>query len=637
MGMVLGKHRADTPEDSDRADDPDNPSPSRTDRRSRRRAKAKSTGPRLLRPEERRQLEHKKWSGNRVESWVADFKLKSDVRNRKTIVANSRRRLVSQSRGGVKPLPEGKRGLVGNLGGHAGPVAMPVEYRATTVQAAGMWPFPVGAGAPLVGIPLGSHLYTSAPVCFDPLSWMTRAKFLHQPSMMLLGLPGFGKSTLARKIMLGLIATGVTALVLGDMKPDYRKLVESIDGGQIIDLGNGAGQLNPLDMGPLSQILPTLDAAVTDRRDQADLAREHGRIELADQLTLSADKAATIARQVRARISGDRLRRIKSLSELTRGRRIEDFEEAALREALALCDEAGQRSGTQPELTDLIAILDDCPQPILDAYCETDRQACLLESKPLRRTLKSLLKGGFGDVFSGQTTTPINVDATAVCIDVSGIEASDRKLKGAVLLTCWEHGFAATAAAHFLHDAGCGPKRNFLAVLDEMWQVLRAGVGMVERVDELTRLNRVWGTALLMCTHTVTDLISLANEEDREIARGFIERAACLVVGALPRKEMSRLADIKPFTDTEVADITSWSSPPALTGDARTNTAPPGQGKFYIKVGEQGAPGLPLRSVLTTAEIEAGIHDTNQRFDLVDVWKQEYDVADADWAGAGAA
>ena len=569
MGMVLGKHRADTPEDSDRADDPDNPSPSRTDRRSRR-AKAKSTGPRLLRPEERRQLEHKKWSGNRVESWVADFKLKSDVRNRKTIAANSRRRLVSQSRGGVKPLPEGKRGLVGNLGGHAGPVAMPVEYRATTVQAAGMWPFPVGAGAPLVGIPLGSHLYTSAPVCFDPLSWMTRAKFLHQPSMMLLGLPGFGKSTLARKIMLGLIATGVTALVLGDMKPDYRKLVESIDGGQIIDLGNGAGQLNPLDMGPLSQILPTLDAAVTDRRDQADLAREHGRIELADQLTLSADKAATIARQVRARISGDRLRRIKSLSELTRGRRIEDFEEAALREALALCDEAGQRSGTQPELTDLIAILDHCPQPILDAYCETDRQACLLESKPLRRTLKSLLKGGFGDVFSGQTTTPINVDATAVCIDVSGIEASDRKLKGAVLLTCWEHGFAATAAAHFLHDAGCGPKRNFLAVLDEMWQVLRAGVGMVERVDELTRLNRVWGTALLMCTHTVTDLISLANEEDREIARGFIERAACLVVGALPRKEMSRLADIKPFTDTEVADITSWSSPPALTGDART-------------------------------------------------------------------
>ena len=63
MGMVLGKHRADTPEDSDRADDPDNPSPSRTDRRSRRRAKAKSTGPRLLRPEERRQLEHKNGQG----------------------------------------------------------------------------------------------------------------------------------------------------------------------------------------------------------------------------------------------------------------------------------------------------------------------------------------------------------------------------------------------------------------------------------------------------------------------------------------------------------------------------------------------------------------------------------------------
>ncbi|ANQ76006.1 hypothetical protein [Rhodococcus sp. 008] len=115
---------------------------------------------------------------------------------------------------------------------------------------------PVGAGAPLVGVPVGSHLYTGAPVCFDPLSWMTRAKFLHQPSMMLLGLPGFGKSTLARKIMLGLIYNGVTALVLGDLKPDYVKLVETIDGGQNIKLGLGLGQMNPLDMGPLGQILP---------------------------------------------------------------------------------------------------------------------------------------------------------------------------------------------------------------------------------------------------------------------------------------------------------------------------------------------------------------------------------------------
>jgi hypothetical protein len=100
---------------------------------------------------------------------------------------------------------------------------------------------------------------------------------------------------------------------------------------------------------------------------------------------------------------------------------------------------------------------------------------------------------------------------------------------------------------------------------------------------------------------------------------------------------MGRLSDIKPFTDTEIADITSWSSPPALTGDARTNTTPPGQGKFYIKVGEQGAPGLPLRSILTNAEIVSGIHDTNQRFDLVEQWKEEYSAADADWAGAASA
>ncbi|NKU87635.1 hypothetical protein GS884_08540 [Rhodococcus hoagii] len=87
-------------------------------------------------------------------------------------------------------------------------------------------------------------------------------------------------------------------------------------------------------------------------------------------------------------------------------------------------------------------------------------------------------------------------------------------------------------------------------------QVLRAGVGMVDRVDELTRLNRAWGTVLLMCTHTVGDLQSLPDAADVQTAKGLVERAAVVVVGALPRAEMARLSDTVRFTDTEVADIT---------------------------------------------------------------------------------
>ena len=52
----------------------------------------------------------------------------------------------------------------------------PAEWRGTSVQACGLWPFSVGAGAPLIGAPLGKHLLTGATVCGDPISWFQRGE-----------------------------------------------------------------------------------------------------------------------------------------------------------------------------------------------------------------------------------------------------------------------------------------------------------------------------------------------------------------------------------------------------------------------------------------------------------------------------
>ncbi|QSE87010.1 helicase HerA domain-containing protein [Rhodococcus koreensis] len=552
----------------------------------------------LLDDTERAELQREAQSGNVVARMRAEMHLRRDAQARSQTVAGNQH---------AETLRGDHRGLSGAGGGKAGPILPLTEFRATTPKAAGFWPFPVGAGAPIVGVPLGQHLYTQAPVCFDPLSWMTRARFLQQPSMMLLGLPGFGKSTLARKLILGMIYAGVSCLVLGDMRPDYRKLTELIredvgpERAQVVELGRG-GKINPLDMGPLAQILPTLESAGT-------------------------EIAAKTAALVQSRIRNDRLRRVTTLLQLTRGKKeIKDFEISALRAAMRELDDQFT-DGTQPVLEDLEAILERGSERLRDAFKSDTAQEYRKDSKKLRRTLHALIEGEFGDVFNGQTTDPINVDAAMVCVDVSGVATSDRKLKGAVLLACWEHGFAATEAAHYLADAECGPKRNFMVILDEMWQVLRAGVGMVDRVDELTRLNRAWGTVLLMCTHTIGDLRSLARKADVQTAQGLVERAAALVVGALPRAEMRRLSEIKPFTDTEVADITSWSSPSALTGESGSMSAPPGQGKFIIKIGEQGAPGIPMQTVLMPSEIESGVHDTNYRYTFAGDSDEYYDEA----------
>ncbi|MBF6302449.1 hypothetical protein IU459_33650 [Nocardia amamiensis] len=486
-------------------------------------------------------------------------------------------------------------GYAGPTGGRVSAVGRPAEWRGTTAQVVGLWPWSVGAGAPLVGTPLGPHLRTGAPVCFDPMNWFLRGGFITAPSLFVLSLNGFGKSSLVRRIVLGGIAQGITPLILADVKPDYRSLVELV-GGQVIDLGYGYGQLNPLDTGVMGKVLAQLEAAEM------------------------FERAQTLAQELRAR----QIALVCALVELVRGRRVADFEETVIATALAGLYRPTADGGrgftphNQPILDDLLeVIVDGGPELQLDAAADTEDkyQAAVV---PLRQSLRALTRGPFGQVFNGPTTVGINLDSTAVCIDVSHIPTGDRKLKAAVMLACWGAGFSAVEALNMLADAGLAPQRYFQVVMDELWQVLSLGDFMVERVDELTRLQRQIATALIMISHTIKDLQSLGSDASISRALGFLERARAKIFGALPGEEVNRLSTFIPFTTTERAMVTNWSAPQALTGEAiRPGTprpTPPGTGKFLLKVGEGRQPGIPFLVELTDTERATGLHDTNTRF-----------------------
>ena len=145
------------------------------------------------------------------------------------------------------PLLPGPRGWHGAAAGRSVYLQTPAEWRGTSVQACGLWPFSVGAGAPLIGAPLGKHLLTGATVCGDPISWFQRASLLTAPTAFVMGLQGFGKSSCIRRMALALAGFGVLPLVLGDLKPDYVDLIGALD-GQVIRLGRGRGYLNVLDI-----------------------------------------------------------------------------------------------------------------------------------------------------------------------------------------------------------------------------------------------------------------------------------------------------------------------------------------------------------------------------------------------------
>jgi hypothetical protein len=476
----------------------------------------------------------------------------------------------------------GPRGFRGRGRGRVSYVEAPPEWRGTSVQVCGLFPFAVGAGTPTVGVPLGRQLLTGATVCCDPLSWFSRARLIANPSMFLLGLPALGKSTLVRRMVIGLSAGGVVPLVLGDLKPDYVDTVHAL-GGQVVRLGRGLGSLNVLDT-------PSLDEA-------------------ADRLPPGP------ARALREEAHARRLTLLDALLTLVRGTRPTDTERAVLSAALRLLTErhatarGRDPAAPAPLLGDLLALLEQAPDevraPVLDRGDLTTYRAGV---DPLQRSLLSLSDGPLGAVFARPTSTRLRTDATAVCLDVSGISATDTALQAAALLACWSAGFAAVEAANALADTGTAPQRRFLLVLDELWRVLRAGDGLVDRVDELTRLNRAQGVGQILVTHSLADLRALARPEDRDKAKGFLERAGLVACAGLPAVELAELSDVVHLSAAEREQVAGWSTPPGWDPASH----PPGLGKFLLKCGQR--PGIPVQVDLTSAELSAAVHDTNKRW-----------------------
>ncbi len=107
----------------------------------------------------------------------------------------------------TRPMRPPARGWFGRGGGQAVSVEPADEFRGTTVQVCGLYPFSVGTGTPMIGVPLGKNLATGAAVCCDPISWFQRAQLISNPSMFVLGKPGLGKSSLTRRMATGLAAT----------------------------------------------------------------------------------------------------------------------------------------------------------------------------------------------------------------------------------------------------------------------------------------------------------------------------------------------------------------------------------------------------------------------------------------------
>lgn len=443
------------------------------------------------------------------------------------------------------------------------------EYRASTKQLCGLWPWVVGTGAPMVGVPFGNHLGTGAQVCCDPVSWFQRANLISNPSVFVMSIPGVGKTSTVMRMATGLSDRGVLPLVLGDTRPDYVDLIDALD-GQHNPIGRNRGALNVLDPGEAPSAATRLRAAGYEQAADEVLSDAHG---------LRHNMLCALIVILRKTPLGVR-------------------EETILARAITWLDD--NHDGV-PILPDLLDVVRAGPPELREAALDRGQESRYKEvTEELEAALVALMPGGrFGDVFARPTTRAMRRDA-AVVFDVSAIPPSDGDLRAAALMASWSAGFAVVNIAQILADYGVEERRHYFVIMDELHQALKAGPGLVDRVDYMTRLNRTEGVGLAMITHTLKDLRSLPSQADVSKAMGFIERAGMLITGGLPPSEFADLDNTYPLSKVERGLLSSWTAPPSWDPKRGRNAPPPGRGKFLIKVGDR--PGIPVSVTLTEAE-----------------------------------
>lgn len=420
-------------------------------------------------------------------------------------------------------------------------------YAGTTTQLAGLFPFGAGSGAPSAGVPIGRHLASQETVCCDPFAWH-EAGLVTNLGMMVLGAPGAGKTSLAKRLIRGLMACGVTVLVLGDPKGEYVRVVESA-GGQVIRVGRGLDRINPLDAGPLGSAVSL------------------------------------------AEVRGQRLNALLALCALIRREGVADWEAAVLGAAVDILTQSGDPEPTVPDVLDVITL---GPEPLLRA-AQVPPEQYEAETTPLRRTLYGLVDGPLKGVFDGSTTTPLDVDAPVVVVDLSAVTGAGDTLMAASMLATWSYGHAmiesSVASARF-----GGRPRRFLAVLDEMWRALRGSSALVEQADALTRVYRHKSVAHLMLTHSLDDLAAVGTDADRAKARGFLDRCAITALTTMSTRELSEVSRSRQLTDREMATVSSWSSATSWQPGGRHH----GRGKYLLKAGDRT--GIPVEMTLVGDE-----------------------------------
>lgn len=364
-------------------------------------------------------------------------------------------------------------------GGEAGPAQLRMpgrlklpKHQDTSATLAGHYPFLAEAGLGSAGVFVGQDLYSGGSFVYDP--WVLyQHGMITAPNIVLAGIVGSGKSSLAKSLYTRSLPFGRRVYVPGDPKGEHTPVAEAV-GGKAIILGHGLrNRLNPLDEG---------------------------------HRAASASDAEWVA-QLTAR----RRELIGALAETVLDRTLTPLEHTAI--DLALADAV--RSAEVPILP---MVVDRILAP--NSADDPDRRLAE-DGRLVGHALRRLVAGDLAGLFDGPSTVRFDPSLPMVSLDLSRVAENSTLIS--VLMTC-----SSAWMESALADPAGGQR---WVIYDEAWRLM-AYPALLRRMDAQWRLARHFGIANMLVFHKLSDLDNVGDSGSamRALASSLLANAETRIV-----------------------------------------------------------------------------------------------------------
>ena len=364
-------------------------------------------------------------------------------------------------------------------------------HQDTSATLAGAYPFLAEGGMGSAGVFVGQDLYSGGSFVYDPWE-LYRQGVITAPNIVLAGIVGAGKSSLAKSLYTRSIPFGRRVYVPGDPKGEHTAIAEAV-GGKAIILGHGmANRLNPLDEG----------------------YRPAG---------LSDTQWGT---QVAAR----RRDLIGALAETILERALSPLEHTAIDIALT----ATVASTTVPVLPTVVERILN-PDKSEDARLAED-------GRILGHGLRRLVSGDLAGLFDGPSTVQFDPSLPMISLDLSRVAENSALIS--VLMTC----SSAWMESALLDPAG-GQR---WVIYDEAWRLMQFPA-LLRRMDAQWRLARHLGIANMLIFHKLTDLDNVGDQGTamHALASSLLANAETRIIYRQEADQLGSTAKTLGLTGTE--------------------------------------------------------------------------------------